>query len=237
MAVTYVVLAVENRCGGRWWFDGSWCGSGAFAVCSRSTLMLIFCMPLNFLSFLFFCCCFCLWFCCLPSGFLLLSLEFTWMLLIFFALPAFSHCKCEIQIPHRWKTKCNLRKRANERERKGREKKKIQENKYFVKIHSIHSDFTIYTLLCVINTDCERLPHFFSRARFFYSPMNVKYVENALAPKNFCLYQKMCCNVPNGVCVRQYWRNDDRITGQKENVSRHILCGFQFQHKELNVMR
>lgn len=71
---TYVVLAVENKCGGRRWLGDSWWWSAPFAVVALSTLMLIFCMPLNLLSLLF----------CCPS-FLLLFVDFTCVLLIFFA--------------------------------------------------------------------------------------------------------------------------------------------------------
>lgn len=71
---TYVVLALENKCGGRWLGELCW-WSGAFAVVALFTRMLIFCIPLNLLSLLF----------CWPSR-LLSSVDFTCDLWISFAL-------------------------------------------------------------------------------------------------------------------------------------------------------
>lgn len=106
--LTYVELALANKCGGRLWLGEFWWWSGAVAVVALSTLMLIFCMPLNLLSLLVVC----------PSpssSCFLLSIDFTWVLLIFLALLLSHWCAAIKRRPHpnkiwKWNSNINLLK-------------------------------------------------------------------------------------------------------------------------------
>lgn len=170
-------------------------------------------MPLNLLSLLYFCrcCCFCSWFWCLPSDLSLLSLDFTCMLLIFFALLALSHWRCKIRIPHRWKTKC-------------RKKNGTKENKYSVGIHSFHSDFTPP---CVSEIRTAKDNH------FFHSPTNIIYIGWM-----WCMCTREIPVCTNNLLKRSKWGmfltvlKKGRHNNGTKMAARKKLRDFQLQNKK-----